>query len=79
MYTDLSEDETALVAALQQFCRGSLEPAVDGYLSRHEFPTDLVREFGSLGYLGTAYSPEFGGSGMGVRGAALGARHLARI
>lgn len=79
MQFDLTDDEAALVAALDQFIRGSLEPAMPGFLERHEFPTALVREFGQLGYMGTAYEPSYGGAGMGVRGAALVAEHLARI
>ncbi|WP_449287787.1 acyl-CoA dehydrogenase family protein [Marinobacter salarius] len=78
MLLDLNNDETMLVEAVSRFAEQKLAPAMPEYLQRHEFPAPLVEAFGELGYLGTAYDPEFSGAGLGVRGAALVAEILAR-
>jgi len=49
------------------------------HLSDHEFPTELVKAFGQMGFMGTSYDPEYGGGGLGTRGAALVAELLARV
>lgn len=79
MLMNLNEDENMLVEAVSRFARQELEPVMPEYLSRHEFPTDMVKAFGELGFLGTSYDPEYAGGGLGTRGAALVAENLARI
>lgn len=77
MTVELTEDELALTAGLDDFIAGSLRPAIKPYVDAHTFPTDLVREFSALGYMGAAYEMRLGGSGLGVRGSALVAERLA--
>lgn len=62
-----------------RFARGPLAARISAYVEAHEFPTDLVAECAGLGLLGTAYDPAYGGSGLGVRGAALVTERLARV
>lgn len=78
MLLDLSEDETLLKESLEQFAAGSIRPKIKPFVDRHEFPTELVKEFLSLGFMGTAYDPDFAGGGLGVRGSAIVAEVLAR-
>lgn len=73
-----SEDEAMLAEAIRRFCETRLAPAMPDHLARHAFPADLVREFGELGYLGAAYDADYGGAGLGTRGAAIVAEILAR-
>jgi len=77
MLTDLNDDERALQEGVESFADGSLKPSIKRYVDAHEFPADMVREFGALGYMGTAYDVEYDGSGFGARGAALVAETLA--
>lgn len=79
MLLDLNEDETLLKTSIEQFTSGSLQPKIKPFVDRHEFPTQLVKEFMELGFMGTAYDPDFGGGGMGTRGAAMVAELLARV
>lgn len=76
---ELTADEAALSEAVSRFSAERLAPAMPDCLRDHRFPSELVREFGELGYLGTAYDPEFGGAGLGTRGAALVTEILARV
>jgi alkylation response protein AidB-like acyl-CoA dehydrogenase len=79
MLLDLNEDETLLKTSIEQFAQGSLRPSIKQFADRHEFPTALVKEFADLGFMGTAYDPDYGGGGMGTRGAAIVAELLARV
>ncbi|TAI67949.1 acyl-CoA dehydrogenase family protein [Bradyrhizobium sp. Leo170] len=78
MLLDLNEEERLLKEGLEQFAEGSIRPKIKPFVDRHEFPTELVREFLSLGFMGTAYDPDFAGGGLGTRGAAIVAETLAR-
>ncbi|MEP9352540.1 acyl-CoA dehydrogenase family protein [Xanthobacter sp. KR7-65] len=78
MLLDLSDDETLLKSSLESFARQVLAPRIKAFVDRHEFPTELVREFLALGFMGTAYEEAFDGGGMGTRGAAIVAETLAR-
>jgi alkylation response protein AidB-like acyl-CoA dehydrogenase len=79
MLLDLDQDETMLRDGLQKFAEGSLRPKIKPFADEHKFPAELVREFLALGFMGTAYDPDFGGSGLGTRGAAIVAEQLARV
>ena len=79
MLIELNDDEMMLKEALTRFATQHLAPAIPGYLERHAFPTELVREFGEMGYFGTAYDPAYAGGGLGTRGASIVAEVLARV
>ncbi|CAD6535339.1 acyl-CoA dehydrogenase family protein [Paraburkholderia sabiae] len=79
MLMDLDSDEKLLLDGVTDFAERALRPAVRPFVERHEFPTELVRQFAELGFMGTAYDPEYGGGGLGVRGSALVTETLARV
>lgn len=77
MLLQLSDDERALRESVESFADGSLRPAIKHFVDQHQFPESLVREFCSLGFMGTAYETEYDGSGLGARGSAIVAEALA--
>ena len=79
MLLDLTDDERALKDGLESFVDRELAPRIASFVEHHAFPSDLVRAFARLGFMGTAYDPTFGGGGLGARGAAIVAEVLARI
>lgn len=79
MLLDLTEDEILLKNGIEQFANGPLRDRIKPFVDRHEFPTELVRDLFELGYMGTAYSPDYDGGGLGTRGAAIVAEVLARV
>jgi butyryl-CoA dehydrogenase len=79
MMMELNQDERMLFESVSDFAERALRPQVRPYVMRHEFPADLVRQFAELGFMGTAYDPEFSGGGLGVRGAAIVTEALARV
>lgn len=78
MLLDLNEEETLLKESLEQFAAGAIRPKIKPFVDCHEFPTELVKEFLSLGFMGTAYDSNFAGGGLGARGSAIVAEVLAR-
>jgi len=71
MLLNLSEDERQLSSSVSAFVEKTLRPSIGKFALDHEFPTDLVRAFCRLGFMGTAYDPAHRGGGFGTRGAAL--------
>lgn len=76
---DFEEFEQQLDQTVTRFARDSLAPRIGAHIDAHEFPTELVSEFAGLGLMASAYDPQYGGAGLGVRGAALVAERLARV
>lgn len=79
MMTDLNDDERMLTDAVSRFAEQELAPAMPEHLAEHKFPTELVRAFGEMGFMGTSYDPEYSGGGLGTRGATIVAELLARV
>jgi butyryl-CoA dehydrogenase len=77
MLLDLSDDERLLKDSVSAFAEKTLAPNIRPYVARHEFPTDLVKNFCALGLMGTAYDPAYDGGGFGTSGAAIVAETLA--
>jgi alkylation response protein AidB-like acyl-CoA dehydrogenase len=65
------EDEAAFLAGVNGFIEKELRRAIGPFVRDHAFPTELVSSFGKAGFMGTAYDPDYGGAGLGLRGAAL--------
>src|SRR4051812_16285783 len=79
MLMDYTDEEKLLRDSVASFAERVLRERVRPFVEKHAFPTDLVREFGALGFMGTAYDPTFDGAGLGTSGAAIVAETLARV
>lgn len=73
----IDEDEAAFLSGIDGFIDKELRRAIDPFVHNHEFPTELVRSFAKAGFMGAAYDPDYGGAGLGLRGAALMSEKLA--
>ncbi len=76
---DLNDDERLLKDAVEDFAETALRENISGFVLKHRFPTELVKQFLSLGFMGTAYDADYDGSGLGTRGASIVAEALARV
>lgn len=76
---DLNDDERLLFESVTKFAERALRERIKPYVKRHEFPTELFKEFLGLGLMGTAYGSDFNGGDLGVRGAAIVTEALARV
>lgn len=79
MLLDLNDDERMLLDSVTAFAEKALRPRIRPHVEHHEFPTELFKEFLSLGLMGTAYPADWGGSELGTRGAAIVTEALARV
>jgi len=77
MPVELTEDEAALLRAVDRFIERDMKPSIGTYVREHQFPTPIVQAFAKAGFMGVAYDPAFDGGGLGTRGAALLAARLA--
>src|ERR1700690_674649 len=61
----LGEVIDAVRDQVQRFAQERIGPRANEIDRSNEFPRDLWREFGELGFLGMTVSPEYGGAGFG--------------
>lgn len=59
----LSDEQEQFRLAVRAWAEKSLAPRVEELEAREEFPVDLFRDLGKLGYLGVGIGEEYGGSG----------------
>ena len=61
---NLTEEHLMIRDAARDFARTELLPGVIERDEKQEFPQDLVRKMGELGFMGIMVDPKYGGSGM---------------
>ncbi len=75
---DLSEEQNALRDHIRAFVEEEIKPVALQFDETQEFPTEIFRKFGELGYLGIVIPTEYGGSGMGYLEYAIIVEEVAR-
>lgn len=75
---DLSDEQNALREHIRAFVEEEIKPVALHFDETQEFPTEIFRKFGELGYLGIVIPAEYGGSGMGYLEYALIVEEVAR-
>jgi len=75
---NLSEREKMIQSTAREFAVKEVLPRAAEIDRTAEFPKELAREMGRMGYFGLAYPPEYGGSGSGYVSYALVIEQLAR-
>ena len=74
-----SEEQESVRAMARAFAEKEIAPGIARREIAHEFPADLVRKMGELGFLGMFIPPEFGGAGFDVLSYLLAIEEVARI
>ena len=75
---NLSEREKMIQSTAREFAVKEVLPRAAEIDRTAEFPRELAREMGRMGYFGLAYPPEYGGSGSGYVSYALVIEQLSR-
>jgi butyryl-CoA dehydrogenase len=78
MDLNLSEREKMIQSTAREFAVREVLPRAAEIDRTAEFPRELAREMGRMGYFGLAYPPEHGGSSAGYVGYALVIEQLSR-
>lgn len=73
-----SEQELARRTA-RQFAEGEIAPVIARYDEAEEFPHELIRKLGELGFMGALFPPEYGGAGLDYVAYALVVEELSRV
>lgn len=76
---DLAEEHNALRQHIRQFAEDEIRPVVMEHDESQEFPTEIFKKLGNLGYLGIVIPTEYGGSGMGYIEYAIVVEEVARV
>jgi acyl-CoA dehydrogenase len=63
-FEPFTEDHQAFRRSVRTFCERELAPHAKEWDDAGEFPRELFRRFGELGYLGIRHDPGWGGSGL---------------
>ncbi len=61
----LSQEQQTVRDSFARFCNEQVIPDADALDQAHEFPWDLFRKLGELGFFGMRYPEDVGGSAMG--------------
>ncbi len=67
MHTAVSaerEARQAIVSTLRDFCEAEIRPHVMEWDEAQDFPRDVFRKLGELGFLGVLFPEEYGGAGL---------------
>lgn len=77
--TTLSDEQRAIRDMARDFAENEIRPVVMEYDESQEFPADLFRKMGELGFLGVMAPEEYGGAGLGAREFTLVVEEIARV
>ncbi len=64
MNFELTEDQSLIQQSAREFAETEIAPTVIERDKKAEFPTDIIKKLGELGFLGMMVSPEYDGAGL---------------
>ncbi len=64
MNFELSEDQKLIRDSAKEFAESEIAPSSIERDIKAEFPTEIVKKLGELGFMGMMVSPEYGGAGL---------------
>lgn len=79
MNFELSEEHMMIRDAAREFAHTELLPGVIERDNKQEFPDELIRKMGELGFMGVMVDPKYGGSGMDTISYVLIMEELSKI
>jgi alkylation response protein AidB-like acyl-CoA dehydrogenase len=62
--TTVSAERKAILSTLREFCDAEVRPHALAWDEKQEFPRDVFRKLGDLGFLGVLFPEELGGAGL---------------
>jgi alkylation response protein AidB-like acyl-CoA dehydrogenase len=75
----LTEQQRDVKTAVREFAEGEIRPNVAARDESSEFPGDIVRRLGELGFMGVNTPEQFGGTGMDTVSYAVMIEELSRV
>ncbi len=63
--TELNENQVIIRDTIRDFTQKKIKPKVMEWDEAQEFPMEIFRELGELGFMGVIFPEEYGGAGLG--------------
>src|SRR6184192_934704 len=79
MNFELTDEQKRIQALARQFAEQEVAPVARAADEKSEFPLNLVKRMGELGFLAGPIEPDYGGSGMDYVSYALLCEELGRV
>ena len=79
MFIELTDEQKAIQATIKEFANEKIKPVVAELDEAQEFPMDIMRQLGELGFLGILVPEKFGGAGLGYVEYALIVEEIAKV
>jgi len=76
---EFTENQTLIRNTIKEFAEKNIKPYIMQFDESQEFPMEIMRQLGELGFLGILVSEEFGGAGLGYVEYALIIEELAKV
>ncbi|MBI3458255.1 MAG: acyl-CoA dehydrogenase family protein [Candidatus Rokubacteria bacterium] len=76
---ELTEEQELVRRTAREFAEGEIAPVIARYDEAEEFPADLIRKLGELGFMGALFPPDYGGAGLDYVSYALVVEELSRV
>lgn len=76
---EFDEDQLAVKKTIREFAEEIIKPVVMKYDESQEFPIEIMKQLGGLGFLGILVPEKYGGAGMGYVEYAIVVEELARV
>jgi butyryl-CoA dehydrogenase len=78
MHFNVSPEQAAFQQAARRFAREAVAPVAAAIDERDEFPTDVVKQAGALGFMGVTIAKDWGGAGLDYLSYTLALEEIAR-
>ena len=66
MYNELNEEQQLVQLMARDFVKKSIEPYAMDWDKNREFPHDVIKKMGELGFMGMMIPEDYGGSATGA-------------
>ncbi|MBN1302019.1 MAG: acyl-CoA dehydrogenase family protein [Melioribacteraceae bacterium] len=76
---NFTEEQQIIKNTIREFAETRIKPVVMHFDERQEFPAELIKELGELGFMGILVPEKFGGAGLGYVEYSIVIEELARI
>jgi hypothetical protein len=76
---ELTDEQKLARQTAREFAEAEIAPVIARYDEAEEFPADLMRKLGELGFMGALVSPDYGGAGLDYVAYALVVEELSRV
>lgn len=77
--TELAENQVIIRDTIRDFTEKNIRPVIMDYDESQEFPMEIMKQLGELGFLGILVSEEYGGADLGYIEFAIIVEELARV